>query len=241
MRFGLIGKTLSHSFSKTYFEAKFEKEKLDHSYSNFELSTIQEFPDLLIKHPDLRGLNVTIPYKENIIPFLDEVDDIALEIGAVNTILIEDGKKHGFNTDVFGFEQSLKPLLESHFKKALILGSGGASKAIAFVLKKLGIEFRIVSRTPNSFQIDYDAARSIIDSHFLIVNTTPLGTYPDIQNQPPLVLHRLSSKHLVYDLIYNPAESQFLKLAKDSGADIKNGLEMLELQANKSWEIWNEF
>ena len=241
MEFGLIGKSLTHSFSKSYFSEKFLKENLSHTYSNFELESIDDFPKLINQNKKLKGLNVTIPYKEQLIPYLDELDEEAKKIGAINTIAFNDGKLIGFNTDVWGFEQSLLPRIKSHHKKALILGSGGAQKAIVYVLKKLRIQFKVVSRIPSMDRISYDEGESLISDHLLIINTTPLGTFPHVDQKPPLSLNKIGSTHLAYDLIYNPPETAFLAEAKMHGADIINGLEMLQLQANKSWMIWNEF
>lgn len=241
MHFGLLGKSLKHSFSRAYFSEKFEREGLSgFSYSNFEIEDISLFPDLIAANPQLNGLNVTIPYKESVIPFLDEISSEAEEIGAVNTISIHDGKLKGYNTDVFGFTNSLKPLLKPHHKKALILGTGGASKAVAFALQKLDIQYIKISRTPSSTERNYTHASEILDSYPLVINTTPLGTYPKTAEIPPLALDKVSENHLFYDLIYNPAETALLKAAAAHGAQIKNGHDMLVLQAEKAWEIWNE-
>lgn len=241
MRFGLIGEKLDYSFSKSHFEKKFLAQNLNHSYSNFEMASIEEFPELLKREKNLVGLNVTIPYKEQIIQFLDELETSAKSIGAVNTILIKEGKRIGYNTDVYGFEKSIQAHLTPNRTKSLILGSGGASKAIAFVLQKLGISLKIVSRNPEIDQLSYKQAGDELDQYQIIINTTPLGTFPKVQNQPPLSLERVHLQQFYYDLIYNPLETEFLKEAKSRGAETKNGLEMLELQANKSWDIWNEF
>lgn len=241
MRFGLIGKKLNYSFSKNYFEKKFQTQNLNHSYSNFELATIDDFTELIKKEKNLVGLNVTIPYKEQIIPFLDKLDPTAKAIGAVNTLFFKAGNLVGYNTDVFGFEKSIEPFLTSSKSKALILGTGGASKAIAYVLENKGISLKYVSRKPTNDELSYDQAGNELDKYQIIINTTPLGTFPEIQNQPPLSLERVHSKQLFFDLIYNPLETKFLKEAKFRGAETKNGLEMLEMQANKSWDIWNEF
>ena len=241
MQYGLIGKKLQHSFSQKHFEKKFTKLGLHHSYSNFEMDTLDSFRELILKTPNLKGLNVTIPYKQEIIKYLDDIDTEALKIGAVNTVTINKGRTKGYNTDVYGFEQSLKSSLNKQVNKAIILGTGGASLAVAYVLEKLGLEFQKVSRSPKSNQISYKEAENNISSYQIIINTTPLGTYPDIQNQPPLSLARLNKKHLVFDMIYNPARTLFLQEAEQKGCRIINGQEMLELQADKSWEIWNEF
>lgn len=241
MQFGLVGKTLKHSFSKSYFTDRFDKEQLSHSYENFELADISQFKNLLQNQPQLKGLNVTVPYKESIIPYLDKISPEAFKIGAVNTISFKNELLVGHNTDVYGFEKSLTPLLQAHHTQALILGTGGASKAVQYVLDKLGISFTLVSRNPNDKQYSYTVASNQLDNNYLIINTTPLGTFPKLLEQPALATDHLSTKHLVYDLIYNPAETVLLQKAKLKGATIKNGLEMLQFQANKSWEIWNEY
>jgi len=240
--FGLLGKNISYSFSSGYFSEKFDDLKLEnHQYKNFDVNSIGEFRGLISSN-SISGMNVTIPYKEEVIPFLDEIDQVALDIGAVNTIkFLESGAIKGYNTDVFGFENSLKPLLESHHKKALILGTGGASKAVAYALGKLNIEYQFVSRNPKSnTQISYvDIDESIILESTLLINCTPLGTFPDIKLCPDIPYQFITSKHLLYDLIYNPSITAFLNNGKEKGAKIKNGLEMLQMQAEKSWQIWN--
>ncbi|HAD97689.1 MAG TPA: shikimate dehydrogenase [Cryomorphaceae bacterium] len=241
MEFGLIGRSLRHSFSKDHFTRKFREMGLGHTYSNFELDTIQAFPELVRQHPGLKGLNVTIPYKEQIIPFLDSVSKEASQIGAVNTIRIQNGKYHGYNTDVFGFEKSLAPLLRPQHQKALILGTGGASKAVAFVLRKLGITATQVSRKPSADRVNYEEAGRLLEDHLLVINCTPLGTFPGIEDLPPLAMDRVGNDHVCYDLIYNPPRTKWLQKAAQKGSKIKNGQEMLELQAEKAWEIWNEF
>lgn len=240
-QFGLIGYPLSHSFSKGYFSEKFQKENItDCVYDVFPLEKIEDFTDLCAEHKNLTGLNVTIPYKEKIIPFLDELNDEAQEIGAVNTIKFTNGKKIGYNTDCYGFEMSLKPLLKSHHTSALILGTGGASKAVEYVLKKSGISFQYVSRTKSSTSISYNDVDSFIIQHStLIINSTPIGMYPNVDDAPHLPYNFITNNHLLYDLIYNPEETQFLKEGRIRGAQTKNGLEMLYLQAERSWEIWN--
>jgi len=239
-RFGLIGKSLGHSFSKGYFTEKFQKEGLDHSYENFELHSIDEFPNLLNENPDLAGLNVTIPYKESIIPYLDKVDLIAKEVGAVNTVSIIRGKTKGYNTDVIGFKNSLKPFLKHGMDKALILGTGGASKAVAYVLKNLGIDCFFVSRNPATGKFfSYDMLNEEAMKQFkLIINTTPLGTFPDVGDFPNLPYEHLTQEHLLYDLIYNPSQTIFLKKGKEEGATTLNGLGMLKSQAEASYKIW---
>ena len=234
--FGLIGKTLSHSFSEGYFNEKFHKEDInDAEYKNFELNNISEFTDLIskIKHS---GLNVTTPYKESVIPFLDELTPQAKAIGAVNTIQFKDNKLIGHNTDTIGFSQSIYPLLNER-KKALVLGNGGASKAIQYALKTLNIEYKIVRRE-SSF--DYlDISSKSIGYYDIIINTTPLGVYPKIANFPQIPYKELNENHLLFDVIYNPPESAFLRLGKTRNCIIKNGLEMLKIQAESSWNIWN--
>lgn len=244
VKFGIIGKNISYSFSKKYFTKKFIQLKLNHhSYENFDIQSIDELPLILNKNtPYLKGINVTIPYKEEVFKYLDEFEEDAKTIGAVNTIkILSNYRLKGYNTDVYGFEKSLKPLLKKHINKALVLGTGGASKAIAFVLKKLEIEFKFVSRSPiNEQTISYsDLTNKIINNHHLIINCTPLGTFPKIENFPDIPYQYLTNKHFLYDLIYNPVETSFLSKGKEMGAVIKNGEQMLILQADKAWEIWN--
>lgn len=241
--FGLIGYPLSHSFSQKYFTEKFTKEHIsDCEFRNFPIEDISSLPDLIKDNPTLCGLSITIPHKENVIQFLNEIDPAAKEIGAVNCIRIDRNGStvnlKGFNTDTFGFEQSLKPLLKSHHTHALILGTGGAAKAVAYILDKSKIKFKYVSRTENDFT--YSAInRSAIEEYALIINTTPLGMFPNPDACPDIPYEHISTKHVLYDLTYNPAESLFLTKGKEKGAQIKNGLEMLHLQAEKAWEIWN--
>ena len=234
--FGLIGKTLSHSFSEGYFNKKFHKEDInDAEYKNFELNNISEFTDLISKIK-LSGLNVTTPYKESIIPFLDKLTPHARAIGAVNTIQFKGNKLIGHNTDTIGFSQSMQPILNAR-NKALILGNGGASKAIQYTLKTLNIEYKIVSRN-SSF--DYlDISSKSIGYYDIIINTTPLGTHPKITDFPKIPYNELNENHLLFDVIYNPTESEFLRFGKTRNCSIKNGLEMLEIQAESSWNIWN--
>ena len=234
--FGLIGKSLSHSFSQNYFNEKFYTEDInDAEYKNFELNNISEFTDL-IRKMKLSGLNVTIPFKESVIPFLDELTPQAKAIGAVNTIQFKGNKLIGHNTDTIGFSQSIYPLLNGR-NKALVLGNGGASKAIQHALKKMKIEYKIISRN-SSF--DYlDISVKSIGYYNIIINTTPLGAYPKITDSPQIPYKELNENHLLYDLIYNPQESAFLHFGKTKNCSIKNGLEMLEIQAESSWNIWN--
>ena len=240
-KFGLIGRNIAYSFSKRFFSEKFERENLVHTYENFDISSIQKFQKILQETPHLKGLNVTIPYKEEIIPFLDSLDADAEKIGAVNTIKIsEEGKLIGYNTDHFGFQKSLEAFLPLQQKTALILGTGGASKAVAYALHKLGFEFKFVSRKKTTAGLLYsEMDKSTIENHPLIINCTPLGTFPNIADCPPLSYQFLTKNHLLFDLIYNPTETEFLKRGKIQGAQTTNGLKMLELQAEKAWEIWN--
>lgn len=237
--YGLIGFPLNHSFSPAYFRKKFADLNIDAAYEAFPLESISEFPSLLNAYPDLKGLNVTLPYKETVISYLDELDPVAAEIGAVNCINLKNGKKKGFNTDAAGFERSLIPLLESQHTHALILGTGGSSKAVAYVLQQMGISYQRVSREKKAGCITYnDLTVEMMNEHRLIVNTTSLGLYPDMDHAAPIPYDCLGPQHLLYDLIYNPEESKFLTLGKERGAAIKNGFEMLQLQAEASWDIW---
>lgn len=245
-KYGLIGYPLTHSFSAQYFNEKFFREGIhDSHYELFQIDNINQLLPLIKETKELKGLSVTIPYKQAVIPYLSSMDEIAKEAGAVNTIKIIRKDKfflQGFNTDVFGFEESLKPLLKKHHKKALILGTGGASKAVAFVLKKLGIDFLFVSRNKsNSFVITYDELNTdIIASHLLIINTTPVGMFPHVDEFPAIPYGHLTKRHLLFELVYNPAETMFMKRGIEKGAAVTNGLQMLYLQAEKAWQIWNE-
>jgi shikimate dehydrogenase len=242
-QFGLVGKNISYSFSKGYFGEKFQKLNLiDYSYENFDIQNIEEFLDFIKQNPTVSGLNVTIPYKETILPYLDKLSKRAAEIGAVNTIKItKSGKLKGYNTDYLGFKKSLEPLLNSNHKKALILGTGGASKAVAYALKHLGIPFLYVSRTATGETISYLQLDEKTFKEFqIIVNCTPVGTFPNTQIYPDIPYEYFTKNHIAFDLIYNPEETMFLKNAKKKGAIIKNGLEMLALQAEKSWDIWGK-
>lgn len=242
--FGLIGHPLSHSFSERYFTEKFKKENISNAeYKSFDIADLNEFPSIIKQHPHLLGLNVTIPYKETICNYLDDIDPVAKEIGAVNTIKIDPTtrKLTGFNTDYYGFKQSLKPFIESHHQRALILGTGGASKAVYHVLNELNIDCLFVSRNPsNKNEMTYtDVNEQVIKHHPIIVNTTPIGMFPDVNAQPEIPYQYLTSSHLLYDLVYNPKETLFLKEGKLKGATTLNGYQMLTMQAEKSWEIWN--
>ena len=240
-RFGLIGRNISYSFSRKFFAEKFAAEGIDATYENFDLQDISEFPEVLRKHPDLRGLNVTIPYKEAIFPFLNRLDPEALEIGAVNTIKVDsDGSLTGFNTDHEGFTGAIKPFLKTHHQKALILGTGGASKAVTYALLKLGIEPLAVSRKPSKNGIlDTSLSGEILEEYKVIINTTPLGTHPNTEEFPALPIAFLDNRHLLFDLIYNPPQTKLMQLAMAQGATVLNGRKMLELQALKAWEIWD--
>ncbi|WP_323788089.1 shikimate dehydrogenase [Psychroserpens sp.] len=241
-RLGLLGKDIAYSFSRGYFKIKFETENLPFTYENFDLDDISMFPKLLRDNPNISGFNVTIPYKEQVIPYLDKLDKKAKKIGAVNTITIDSqGRLKGYNTDYYGFKKSIKPFLKKHHKKALILGTGGASKAIAYTFKKLNITFDYVSRTTKSnAKFTYDNLTiDDIKNYKIIINCTPVGTFPDVTNCPKIPYDGITDKHLLYDLIYNPEETTFLKSGKIKGAQICNGLKMLEFQAEKSWRIWN--
>jgi shikimate dehydrogenase len=244
--YGLIGKKLSHSFSPAYFRQKFKKLGLDADYRLFEMETIHQLPELLKKHPNLSGLNITIPFKTEVLPFLDELDVVAKQIATVNTVQIQ--RKNGqltlkgYNTDVTGFEQTLLPYVEGRSGiKAIILGTGGAARAVAFVLKKMEIEFIFVSRHPvNPQQINYsEINKAVLDTYHLIIQTTPIGMFPHATAAPPLPYQFIGPKHILIDLIYNPAETEFLRQGRISGAATSNGQKMLTIQAEASWELWN--
>lgn len=240
-RFGLLGYPLSHSFSQKYFTEKFAQLGLtDCVYENFSLPDMAAFADVLQSKKDLRGFNITIPYKKQVLAFVDEVSPVVKAIGACNCVNIKDGKRIGHNTDVVGFEQSLRPFLKAHHTRALVLGTGGASAAVVYVLQKLGIAVQYVSRTASERAIAYEQVdEALLASHQLIVNTTPLGMYPNVEDCPPLPYQFITPLHHLYDLIYNPAETKFLAKGKAKGATVQNGQEMLVLQAEESWRIWN--
>lgn len=244
--FGLIGYPLGHSFSQKYFTEKFKAENIEARYLNFPIETIGEFPSLLEKHPYLAGLNVTIPYKQQVMDYLDEIDIIAREAGAVNVVKITwDDKKprlKGFNSDIIGFSRSIEPLLRAHHNKALILGTGGASKAVAYALKELGLLYRYVSRTPkHPSHVSYESLNEeILKEYTVIVNTTPTGMAPNTDQCPSIPYNGISSQHLAFDLIYNPETTLFMQKCAERGAVVKNGLEMLHLQAEAAWDIWNK-
>ncbi|KEO72117.1 shikimate dehydrogenase family protein [Anditalea andensis] len=245
-KFGLIGFPLTHSFSKRYFEEKFRNEDItDAAFHLYEMDAIAQFPELINDHPALRGLSVTIPYKEKIIPYLDEMDPACQAIGAVNCIKIGEGKLKGYNTDYIGFYESLKGWLGIDRPNALILGTGGASKAVAQALKNLNINYRFVSRNRGTDQniISYDNLvrhPDILMDHTLIINTTPIGTFPSIDTMPDIPLDAITAKHKVYDLVYNPEKTFLMRSFEARGALSKNGLEMLHLQAEAAWKIWNQ-
>ena len=239
-RFGLVGRTLKHSFSQTYFTGKFKASGIDDAlYENFELPTIDAFSTLLTAHPDLKGLNVTIPYKEDVLPFLSSMNEVVKTIGACNCIKITDGKLAGFNTDVVGFRQSLEPKRKPHHQKALVLGTGGAAKAIWYVLDELGIAFKKVSRRKEGADFTYEELTpEILGEYLLIVNTTPLGMYPNTEAAPELPYEAIGASHFLFDIVYNPEKTAFLEKGENRGAQTCNGYEMLIGQAEESWRIW---
>ena len=246
-KYGLIGYPLGHSFSRDFFNEKFRNENIDAEYVNFELPSIDLFPEVVAENPDLHGLNVTIPYKEKIISYLDELSEEARQIGAVNVVRLTTDKKgkpclKGFNSDVIGFTRSIEPLLDpANHRKALILGTGGASKAIHYGLQeKLGLECRFVSRTPKEGMLSYTQLTSqVMEEYKVVVNCTPVGMFPHTDECPGLPYEHIGNDHLLYDLIYNPEETLFLRKGRERGAIVKNGLEMLLLQAYASWEFWH--
>ena len=240
-QFGLIGKQLSHSFSPAFFTDFFQKQGIDAHYAAYELQEISDFPQLMKDHI-FGGLNVTIPYKTDIIPFLDELDPLAAEIQAVNVIAFDNGRTKGYNTDVYGFQQSIKPFLTFHHERALIFGTGGASKAVAHVFKSLGIDVIFVSQSPSSLSNHFtyeDVNEHMLAACKVIVNCTPLGMFPYVDSAVELPYASLSEEHLLIDLVYNPEETLFMKQGRANGATAMNGLSMLQNQALKSWEIWN--
>ncbi len=239
--YGLIGYPLTHSFSNKYFTEKFQREGLsDCVHKVFSFEKIEEIKNALKSNPDLLGFNVTIPHKQSIIAYLQQQSDVVKECGACNCVKISDGKLSGYNTDVIGFEQSLLPLLKPHHNKALILGTGGAAQAVAYVLRKLNIPFRFVSRKKSHEAFSYDELnKNIIGSYTLIINCTPLGMFPKVVEAPPIPYEYITPGHLLYDLIYNPEKTLFLQKGEEKGAAIKNGYEMLLIQAEESWKIWN--
>ncbi|UKJ08146.1 shikimate dehydrogenase family protein [Solitalea lacus] len=245
-KFGLIGYPLSHSFSKKYFTEKFLKMGLsDHQYDLYPIEQAEMLQEILDNNPEIRGINVTIPHKIAVIPLLSRVDDSAKGVGAVNVIKVERDSNGmpiliGYNSDVYGFRESLKPLLKPHHKKALILGTGGASKAVEYALKELNIEYRFVSREGDINKLIYsELDEATLNEYTVIVNCSPLGTYPNVESCPAIPYEFLTSNHLLFDLVYNPEETLFMKKGKEHGAAVKNGLEMLHLQAERAWAIWN--
>lgn len=246
-RYGLIGRPLGHSFSASFFTRKFAEEGIDAVYENHELQELAgHFMELVTSTPNLKGLNVTIPYKQDVIPFLDELSDDAKAIEAVNVIRIthpDNGKPYlkGYNSDVIGFMESISPLLQECHKKALVLGTGGASKAVVYGLEKRGLKTTYVSRTPRPGALTYeDLSADVMKEHLVVVNCTPVGMFPHTAECPAIPYQLLSPDHLLYDLVYNPLETMFLKKGKESGCKVKNGLEMLHLQAVASWKFWHE-
>jgi shikimate dehydrogenase len=239
--YGLLGRNISYSFSRGYFADKFERlNRSDCRYVNFDLEDIQQLPNILQEYPHLKGFNVTIPYKQAIIPYLDKQSDSAKAIGAVNCVQVSTQGLVGHKTDAFGFLKAMEPFLQDNHKKALILGTGGASKAVFYALNLLKIPTTLVSRTPVEGQVTYDDLDEyLLKKVDIIINTTPLGTYPNVEAFPPIPFKYISNKHLVIDLIYNPEKTVFLKKCEAQGATISNGYNMLVQQAEKSWEIWN--
>ena len=243
--YGLLGYPLVHSFSQNYFNQKCESENIDAEYINFEIPDVGMLMEVVAENENLNGLNVTIPYKEQVIPFLDEIDPAASEVGAVNVIKFIRGKDglrlKGYNSDIIGFTDSIKSLLKPHHQSALVLGTGGAAKAVSYSLRKLGLEVQLVSRRKSANTLVYEElTKNDLKTHKVIVNTTPLGMYPNVDTCPDIPYRYLTSQHLCYDLIYNPDETLFLKNSRLAGAQVKNGLEMLLLQAFASYSIWNQ-
>ena len=243
--YGLVGHPLGHSFSAGYFAEKFAREGIDATYTNFDIPDIAQLKTLIAENANLRGVNVTIPHKQAVIPLLDELSAEAQEIGAVNVVRIKheaDGtiRTKGYNSDVIGFVDSLRPLLQSHHRRALVLGSGGASKAVVYGLKKLGITPLYVSRTKRDDALAYEELTpEVLAAHHVIINCSPVGMYPHVDEAPRLPYHLLTPQHLCYDLVYNPLETAFMRKASEQGAQVKNGLEMLHLQAEAAWNYWN--
>ena len=241
-KLGLLGKNISYSFSRNYFKEKFKKENITNTtYDNFDIENIELLPSIIKNTKNLKGLNVTIPYKEQVIPYLDKINKKAKVIGAVNTIRItKKGKLVGYNTDCYGFKKTLKPFIKPYHKKALILGTGGASKAIAYTLDEMGIAYQYVSRKlSEGIGFSYDTiTEDDIKDHQIIINCTPLGTFPNVEDCPNIPYEAINKKHILYDLIYNPEETKFLKYGKENKATIINGLGMLKFQAEKAWSIW---
>jgi len=241
-KYGLIGYPLSHSFSKKYFTEKFLRESITEvSYELYPITEILELPSLLAEYPELLGLNVTIPFKEKVIPYLSDLSPVVEAIGACNCIKISEGKLVGYNTDVIGFEKSLKKKLKPHHTRALILGTGGSSKAVQYVLNRLGISFIKISRSKTAETITYEEIdEALLSTHTLIVNTSPLGMFPNLEECPPIPYQFLNASHYLFDLVYNPTKTKFLAFGEKMGTVIENGSDMLVDQAEASWEIWNE-
>ncbi|MHA3788733.1 shikimate dehydrogenase family protein [Flavobacterium hauense] len=241
-RFGLVGRNISYSFSAGYFASKFEKAGLDnYTYTNFDIEHISQLSEIIENTKRLKGLNVTIPYKEEVLPLLDSVSKNAAIIGAVNTIIISKKGTKGYNTDHYGFRKALEPLLMPHHKKALILGTGGASKAIAYALRRMKIEYDFVSRIATDVIYAYeDLNKEVFDDYQIIINTTPLGTFPNMKECPPIDYSFFTKNHLAFDLVYNPEETEFMKRAAQNGAAVSNGYQMLVHQAEKAWKLWNK-
>ena len=244
-KYGLIGYPLGHSFSKNFFNEKFRSENIDAEYVNFEIPTIEDFNKIIKANPTLCGLNVTIPYKQSVLPYLSELDETAEAIGAVNVIKFihraGDVLLKGYNSDAIGFRDSLVPLLQPHHKKALVFGTGGASKAVEYVLRQLHIEVQLVSRKAVGPALSYEQITpEVLQSYQLLVNTTPLGTFPHVDTCVDIPYQNITNKHLLYDLVYNPQETLFLRHGKERGAQVMNGYAMLRGQAEAAWEIWNK-
>lgn len=239
-KYGIIGYPLGHSFSRNFFTEKFQREHIDAEYVNFEVPSADALTDIVRCNPNLRGLNVTLPHKEAVIPMLDELSDEARDIGAVNVIRVRNGYLKGFNSDIIGFMDSLRPLLKPGHQRALVLGTGGASRAIKVGLERLGLSWTYVSRTPAQGRLTYaDLTPQVMQDYQVIVNCSPVGMYPRVDACPDIPYHLLTPRHLLYDLVYNPQETLFLRRGAEQGATVKNGLEMLHLQALASWEFWN--
>lgn len=240
-KYGIIGYPLGHSFSRAFFTEKFQREHIDAEYVNFEIPSADMLPGIVQANPNLRGLNVTLPHKEAVIPMLDELSDEAKEIGAVNVIRVRDGRLKGFNSDIIGFMDSIRLLLKPWHQHALVLGTGGASRAIRVGLQRLGIQWTYVSRTPAPGRLTYaDLTSELMEHYQVIVNCSPVGMFPRMDACPDIPYQLLTGRHLLYDLVYNPQETLFLKRGAEHGAAVKNGLEMLHLQALASWRFWNE-
>lgn len=239
--FGIIGYPLTHSFSQKYFTEKFEQEHIsDATFLQFPIENIDALTGVLLDHPNLKGFAVTIPHKKSVLQFLHDATDAVQEMGAANCILLKDGKLYGYNTDVVGFEKSFAPLLLPHHTKALILGTGGAAAAVEYTLRKQGITYKFVSRTKNEDNLTYDELNEeVMQAYTVVINTTPLGTFPKVDEAAAIPYHLLTPRHYLFDLVYNPAETKFLRLGKEHGAVVKNGHDMLIIQAEENWKIWN--